>query len=379
MASASIITSIVTGGSNNHATVSEEANAASTDFVTQGVVGAIGNSSGVAPCTGSFGVSQDSSPDMGVTVNLGKAYVTGTPSGQTSQTLRARMTSNYTVYAISANASGSTKYDWIYLKLDPTAANNPSAAADDPIVLYTSRSSSNTTDNGTPPTYGIPLAVVTVANGASSITNANITDKRVNTSIGSQGGSLIVTQASSGTNAIIQAAGADANVNLELKAKGTGTYVMKPGGVATAGALVTDASGNVSTAAFIKVSNTSTQTVSNTTGTTTDIALTTTNFSSGNMSLSSNAVTIGTTGTYLITAEVRNTDVENFFAYISINSAFISELSFAGKTSTSRGYQGATGAAIEQLNAGDTVKLRYENRTFATSIIYARLSLVRVG
>lgn len=179
----SIITSIVTGGVNNHATVSEEANAYATDFITQGIVGAIGNTIGIAPCTGGFGISQSTSPAMTVDVNIGRAYVSGTPSGQSSQVLRARMSATYTGYIINSNASGSTKYDWIYLKLDPTTSANPGAAADDVISLYTSRSTSNASDNGTPPTYGIPLAVITVTNGASSIVNGNITDKRTNTTI----------------------------------------------------------------------------------------------------------------------------------------------------------------------------------------------------
>jgi hypothetical protein len=89
------------------------------------------------------------------------------------------MSANYTAYAITANTSGSVKYDWIYLKLDPAKAAAPAAGSTDVINLYTSRSTSNTSDNGTPPTYGLVLAVVTVANGASSIVNANISDKRV--------------------------------------------------------------------------------------------------------------------------------------------------------------------------------------------------------
>lgn len=174
--SSSIIASVITGGTNSHQTVAEELNTYATDFVTQGVVGTI--TSG-PPMTGSFGITQDSSPDMGVTALLGQAYVLGTPSGQDSQVIRARMTANYTEYTISSNSSGSTKYDWIYLQLNATNASTPDSAADNVINLYTSRSTSNASDNGSPPTYGLILAVVTVANGASSITNANIADKRI--------------------------------------------------------------------------------------------------------------------------------------------------------------------------------------------------------
>lgn len=178
MAAASIITSVITGGSNSHQTVAEELNTFATDFVTQGIVGTFTANTGSGG-TGSFCVNADSSPDMGVTVLSGQAYVSGTPSGQDAQVLRARMNSNYTAYTINSNSSGSTKYDWIYLQLSAANANNPSSAADNVITLFTSRSTSNTSDNGSPPTYGLLLAVVTVVNGASSITNSNITDKRV--------------------------------------------------------------------------------------------------------------------------------------------------------------------------------------------------------
>jgi len=186
MTAAAITTSVVTGGSNNHATVSEEANAYATDFVTQGVLGAISSTSGVAPSTGAFAVNQSSVPAMTVDITAGVVYITVTPSGQSSQRLRARMTSTYTAYAISANSTGGTRYDWIYLQASAANAANPSASADDVITLVTSRSTSNTTDNGTPPTYGTLLAVVTVVNGASSISNASIADRRTQSSLSSQ-------------------------------------------------------------------------------------------------------------------------------------------------------------------------------------------------
>lgn len=174
----SIITSIVTGGTNSHATVSEEANAIYTDFVTQGVVGTVGNTSSVSPSTGGFAVNQDASPDMGVTVTAGVATITTTPANQDSQVLRARMSTNYTSYTINANSTGSTVYDWIYLSVNATNANNPAVDASDVTSIVTSRSTSQSADNGTPPTYGILLAVITVINGATSITNPSIRDGR---------------------------------------------------------------------------------------------------------------------------------------------------------------------------------------------------------
>lgn len=176
---ADIITSIVTGGTNNHATVSEEANAFATDFVAAGIVtGNFTNTGGVSPATGSFAINQSATPAMTVDISAGTAYISAIPTGQATQVLRAKMSANTTAYAITANVSGSTKYDWVYLVVDSAKAADPAVAADDVTSLYTSRSTSNSTDNGTPPTYKIPLAVITVTNGATSIVNANITDKR---------------------------------------------------------------------------------------------------------------------------------------------------------------------------------------------------------
>lgn len=174
-----LLTSIMTGGVNNHPTTSEEANAWSTDFISEGIVGSYTNTSGVAPATGAFAVNAQGTPDMTVAVSTGVCYVTGTPTSQNSQTFRIKNTASENV-TISANSSGSTKYDWVYIKLDATKLNGPSVAGDDATTLVTSRSTSQSSDDGTPPTYGYPIAVVTVSNGASSITNGNIRDLRAN-------------------------------------------------------------------------------------------------------------------------------------------------------------------------------------------------------
>lgn len=175
-----LVTSILTGGSNNHETTSEEANAVYTDFASEGIVGAVENTSGVAPATGGFAVNAKGTPGMAVDVSAGVAYVTATPTSQSSQTLRVKNTATAEV-TISANSSGSTKYDWVYISISAANAADPNTAGDNVATLTTSRSSSASSDDGTPPTYGYPLAVVTVANGASSITNGNIADARVQT------------------------------------------------------------------------------------------------------------------------------------------------------------------------------------------------------
>ena len=171
--------SIVTGGNNNATVTAAEINAIATDFIADGVVGAIGLNTGSGG-TGSFAVNAQGTPDMTVRVSAGQAYITATPSGGSSQRIRVSM-DTYEDVNISANSTGSTRYDFLYLVVSASALANPGANKDDVVTLTTSRSTSSATDNGTPPTYGYKLGVITVANGASSITNSNITDSRTST------------------------------------------------------------------------------------------------------------------------------------------------------------------------------------------------------
>lgn len=168
--------SVLTGGSNNYATTAENLNALATDILNEGVVGTIGNTSGVAPMTGGLAVNAQGTPDMTVAVTAGKCYVTTTPTSQSSQLLRANIaTQNAT---IASNSTGGTRYDWIYVAMSASGAANPAADGTGVASITVSRSTSSATDNGTPPTYGYPIAVVTVSNGAATITNGNITDLR---------------------------------------------------------------------------------------------------------------------------------------------------------------------------------------------------------
>lgn len=174
------IVSVLTGGTNNHSTTSEEVNAIATDILSDGVVGAISATSGVAPTTGSFAVNAQGTPNMTVRVSAGQAYVTGTPTSGNSQRVRVSM-ATYEDVVIAANSTGGTRYDHIYIALDAAKMKDPAVDASDVATLVASRSTSSSTDNGTPPTYGYKLAVVTVANGASSIANASIADSRSQT------------------------------------------------------------------------------------------------------------------------------------------------------------------------------------------------------
>ena len=170
---------ILTGGSNSFQTTAEHLNYPATDFIADGVIGAITNTSGVAPMTGGLAVNAQGSPNMTVAVTAGVCYVTATPTGQASQRIRANIAAQNVT--IASNSTGSTRYDHIYVTINATNANTPNAAGDNVASITQSRSTSSSTDNGTPPTYGYKIAVVTVVNGAASISNGSIADSRTRT------------------------------------------------------------------------------------------------------------------------------------------------------------------------------------------------------
>lgn len=184
-----LTTSILKGTDNNYETTSEMANGLGTDFGSEGVVGAITNTSGVAPMTGAFAVNEAGTPDMTVDVTAGTAYVTATPTGQGSQLLRVVSSATESV-TINANSTGGTRYDWIYLQIDATNAAAPNSTGSNVASLVTQRSTTLATDSNGTPANSYAIAVVTVANGASSITNANITDKRANAGIETADGTV---------------------------------------------------------------------------------------------------------------------------------------------------------------------------------------------
>lgn len=179
----------LTSGSNSHGESAFSLNAFATDFIPSGVVGAVSNTSGVAPTTGAFAVNAQSTPNMSVRVTNGVMWLFGTPSGGVSQAVRVDMDVSADV-TVPSNSSGSTKYDWLYMVLDASKMANPAADASDVATLVLSRSTSNTVDNGTPPTYGYCVAVITVANGAATIANPNISDSRTRTGANMIAGSV---------------------------------------------------------------------------------------------------------------------------------------------------------------------------------------------
>lgn len=147
-----------------------------TDHFTDGVVGAVTNTAGVAPATGGLAVNQHSGADTKSSVTAGIAYVTATPTSQGSQRLRVKIDAQDITH--SSNSSGGTRYDWIYVAVSASLAANPIADMSTTGTIVVSRSTSSSIDNGTPPTYGYCIAKVTLANGFTAVTNAQIADVR---------------------------------------------------------------------------------------------------------------------------------------------------------------------------------------------------------
>ena len=124
-----------------------------------------------------FVVTEDSPAGLSVEVQPGVIYVENssfTPTGTNPRAYRIRSDSVETI-AISANASGSTRYDLIVVDIDTATAPNDDA----------SNIGTVTKVEGTPgagwPAVGSDqevLGVVEVVNGASSITNSDIIDRR---------------------------------------------------------------------------------------------------------------------------------------------------------------------------------------------------------
>lgn len=136
---------------------------------------------------------------------------------------------------------------------------------------------------------------------------------------------------------------------------------------------------DISTFPLCKAIDSASQSITNTTGTVADLNLTSFEHNRGGFSLASNEVTIPTAGLYLLMGEVRLVDTENHFDTITINNSVVAQLAFAGRTSTSRGYQVSTGFSLRTCAAGDKIKLRYENRALATTAYFKALTILRVG
>jgi hypothetical protein len=153
------------------------------NFFTAGVAGAT-----------HYKVEQQTTPDMTVKVAIGKAYVHNSTSSMAYQTELDSVGS----VTIGANASGNPRIDAVVIKVDTVTAPNSTASNITTLVAVQgtpAASPSAPNDSAIQTAVGAGnafyrLANIAVANGATSITTANITDTRLGVSLKVLGGYL---------------------------------------------------------------------------------------------------------------------------------------------------------------------------------------------
>lgn len=166
----------VRGGTNSYQTPPEDFNWLVNQGITDGVIGTIANAT---PDTGSFAVQAQSTPDMTVKVKSGTLIMAATPTSESERKFGVELTADSNV-TIASNSSGSTKYDKVIVVLPAATLRNPPADGDftEAATLTTERH--NAASEAVTTANAYELAEVTVINGAASIANTDIADKREN-------------------------------------------------------------------------------------------------------------------------------------------------------------------------------------------------------
>jgi len=151
--------------------------------MTPGVEGSIVDAS---PNTGDSAVQAQSSPNKTVKVLSGVAWISVTPTGQAARTVRVPH-AGLTSLTIADNTSGSTKYDKILISLDADTLLNPPTNGDftEATCIITERH--NAAGEAVTAANALQLAEITVANGFTTISDANITESRVHAGISGTG------------------------------------------------------------------------------------------------------------------------------------------------------------------------------------------------
>lgn len=134
-----------------------------------------------------YAVTQNGTPNLSVNVAKGEAFVENSSWVYGTGDVKywpvwSSATENV---AISANSSGNPRIDIICVKVDSTAAGTQGSLAGS-VVAIAGTPASVPVVPSTPANH-YKLAEVAVANGATTITNANITDRRTNAGINVNG------------------------------------------------------------------------------------------------------------------------------------------------------------------------------------------------
>lgn len=127
--------------------------------------------------SGSYQVVQNSPIGMSVLINDGVSYVYSSTLAYHMRTIldTYAVSSSKAVLTIDANSSGSTRYDLICIKIDTAAISDANASNIASLVVV-----KGTPGAGVPatPANYYKLAEITVADGATTIATAQITDTR---------------------------------------------------------------------------------------------------------------------------------------------------------------------------------------------------------
>lgn len=179
--------------------------------------------------TGDFAVTQSGTPAMSVAVAAGWAYVAG--SSTSTQGVYGVYNDASVTLTVTSNASGNPRIDLVCVTVRDAGY---SGANNDVILQVVAGTPAVSPVAPALPASSLSLATIAVANGAASITNANITDTRVKAAIQD-----LQIQASAATTTPLRlqlAASQSANAMEIVNSSGTVVYsIPATGGITVSG------------------------------------------------------------------------------------------------------------------------------------------------
>lgn len=166
-------------GQSHPATVARNAQAALLGAPAAAVSPAVqiltaGGGHGVVSA-GDFAVAQNGTPNMSVNVAAGRAFIRGTETGSLGQGVYSVFNDSVVNLSIGAADPTNPRRDLIIAQVRDA---NYSGASNDARLAVVAGTPAASPADPTPPANALVLARVAVAAGATSITNANITDLR---------------------------------------------------------------------------------------------------------------------------------------------------------------------------------------------------------
>jgi len=176
--------------------------------------------------TGDFAVTQSGTPAMTVSVAAGWAYVAGSTTA--TQGMYGVYNDAATTLTVTSNASGNPRIDLVCVTVRDSGY---SGANNDVILQVIAGTPAASPVAPTLPASSLSLATIAVANAASSILNANITDTRVKAGI--QDLQLYASSATTVPARIQLAAGQSANAMEIVTSTGTTVFSIPASGTLT--------------------------------------------------------------------------------------------------------------------------------------------------